>query len=145
MAAVIDVRPRLRDEQVHQPGVGSGMIGSSSPATMSVGILAAAGFRVPPHAGNQASIAVACASAIAGFAATSNVAAARRCGLATAGTLAHSFVEAFGDEERAFTAFAEDSPGKTTFLVDTYDTGRGVQAAIEVTRRLRLPRSNDYP
>ena len=27
----------------------------------------------------------------------------------------------------------------TTFLVDTYDTGRGVRNAIEVTRGLRLP------
>ena len=53
--------------------------------------------------------------------------------------MAHSFIEAFGDEEQAFAAFAQDFPGKTTFLVDAYDTGRGVRAAIDVTRRLRLP------
>ena len=62
--------------------------------------------------GINASLAVACASAIAGFAATSNVAAARRYGLAAAGTMAHSFIEAFGDEEQAFAAFAEDSPAR---------------------------------
>jgi nicotinate phosphoribosyltransferase len=67
------------------------------------------------------------------------VAAARRYGLTAAGTMAHSFIEVFEDEQQAFTAFAEDFPGKTTFLVDTYDTGRGVRAAIEVARRLRLP------
>jgi nicotinate phosphoribosyltransferase len=89
--------------------------------------------------GIDASMAVARASAIAGFAATSNVAAARRYGLAAAGTMAHSFIEAFGDERAAFTAFAEDFPGVITFLVDTYDTARGVRNAIEVTRRLRLP------
>ena len=89
--------------------------------------------------GIDAGLAVARASAIAGFTATSNVAAARRYGLAAAGTMAHSFIEAFGDEQAAFTAFAEDFPAMTTFLVDTYDTGRGVRAAIEVTRRLRLP------
>lgn len=89
--------------------------------------------------GIDAGFAVARASAIAGFTATSNVAAARRYGLAAAGTMAHSFIEAFGDEQAAFAAFAEDFPGITTFLVDTYDTARGVRNAIEVTRKLRLP------
>ena len=88
--------------------------------------------------GIDAGFAVARASAIAGFSATSNVAAARRYGLTAAGTMAHSFIEAFGDERAAFAAFAADFPGLTTFLVDTYDTGRGVRNAIEVTRRLRL-------
>jgi nicotinate phosphoribosyltransferase len=107
-------------------------------------VLAAGGAQLVDFAfrrtqGIDASLAVARASAIAGFAATSNVAAARRYGLAAVGTMAHSFIEAFGDEEQAFAAFAEDFPGMTTFLVDTYDTDRGVRAAIEVTRRLRLP------
>jgi nicotinate phosphoribosyltransferase len=86
--------------------------------------------------GIDAGLAVARASAIAGSAATSNVAAARRYGLAAAGTMAHSFIEAFGDERAAFAAFAGDFPGLTTFLVDTYDTARGVRNAIEVTRRV---------
>jgi len=89
--------------------------------------------------GIEAGLAVARASAIAGFTATSNTEAARRYGLTAAGTMAHSYVEAFGSEERAFTAFAGDFPGKTTFLVDTYDTEQGVRAAIDVARRLRLP------
>jgi len=89
--------------------------------------------------GLAAGLAVARASAIAGFAATSNAEAARRYGLTASGTMAHSYIEAAASEEQAFTAFAEDFPGKTTFLVDTYDTGRGVRAAIEVTRRLGLP------
>jgi hypothetical protein len=81
---------------------------------------------------------VARTSAIAGFAATSNVEAARRYGLEAAGTMAHSFIEALADEEQAFTAFAEDFPGKTTFLVDTYDTERGIRAAIAVACRMGL-------
>ena len=89
--------------------------------------------------GVEAAMAVARASAIAGFAATSNADAARRYGLMAAGTMAHSYVEAFGSEEQAFTAFAADFPGKTTFLVDTYDTEQGIRAAIEVICRLRLP------
>ena len=107
-------------------------------------VLAARGAQLVDFAfrrtqGIDASMAVARASAIAGFTATSNVAAARRYGLAAAGTMAHSFIEAFGDEQAAFAAFAADFPAMTAFLVDTYDTGRGVRNAIEVTRRLRLP------
>jgi nicotinate phosphoribosyltransferase len=88
--------------------------------------------------GLDAAIAVARASAIVGFVATSNVEAARRLGLEVAGTMAHSFVEAFPSEEDAFRAFAEDHPRRTTFLVDTYDTVNGVRSAIETIRALGL-------
>ncbi len=88
--------------------------------------------------GSDAADAVARASAIVGFAATSNVAAARRHGLGVAGTMAHSFVEAFPTEIEAFEAFAEDHPERTTFLVDTYDTVQGVRNAIEAIRELAL-------
>jgi nicotinate phosphoribosyltransferase len=84
-------------------------------------------------------MAAARASAIAGFTAISNTEAARRYGLVAAGTMAHSFIEAFGSEKQAFTAFAEDFPAKTMFLVDTYDTVEGIRTAIEVARTLSLP------
>jgi nicotinate phosphoribosyltransferase len=86
--------------------------------------------------GIEAARAAARASAIAGFGATSNVEAAREFGLEVAGTMAHSFVTAFDDERDAFRAFAEDHPGRTTFLVDTYDTLQGVRHAIEVFEEL---------
>ncbi|HWC69948.1 MAG TPA: nicotinate phosphoribosyltransferase [Actinomycetota bacterium] len=88
--------------------------------------------------GVEAAMAIARASALVGFAATSNVEAARRYGLVVAGTMAHSFVEAFPTEVEAFRAFAEDHPGRTTFLVDTYDTLAGVRAAIDTIRDLEL-------
>jgi nicotinate phosphoribosyltransferase len=88
--------------------------------------------------GLDAAMTVARSSAIAGFAATSNVEAARRFGLVAAGTMAHSFVEAFASEEEAFRAFAEDHPTRCTFLVDTYDTLRGVETATRVIRDLGL-------
>jgi nicotinate phosphoribosyltransferase len=92
--------------------------------------------------GVEAAMAVTRASAIAGFAATSNVEGARRMDLHPAGTMAHSYVEAFGDEAAAFHAFAEDFPERTTFLVDTYDTLGGVRTAIEVIRERGLETSS---
>lgn len=88
--------------------------------------------------GLDAAEAVARASAIVGFEATSNVEAARRLNLPLAGTMAHSFIEAFPNEEEAFRAFAVDHPHRTTFLVDTYDTANGVRNAIATIRELGL-------
>jgi nicotinate phosphoribosyltransferase len=88
--------------------------------------------------GLDAALAVARCSAIVGFAATSNVEAARRYGLQAAGTMAHSYIESFASEKEAFRTFARDFPNRTTFLVDTYDTLNGVRTAIEVIDELRL-------
>jgi nicotinate phosphoribosyltransferase len=90
--------------------------------------------------GVDAGMAVARLSAMAGFVATSNVEAARRYGLPAAGTMAHSYVEAFPTEADAFRAYAEDRPAHRTFLVDTYDTLDGVRAAIATIRELGLTR-----
>ncbi|WP_439657808.1 nicotinate phosphoribosyltransferase [Lentzea sp. HUAS TT2] len=86
--------------------------------------------------GPDAAMAAARASAIAGFAGTSYVAAAARYGLSPSGTMAHSYVQAFPDESTAFEAFAADYPSTAVFLVDTYDTLTGVDRAIEVARRM---------
>lgn len=86
--------------------------------------------------GAEAGIGVARATAIVGFDATSNVEAARRLGLRAAGTMAHSYVEAFPSEIEAFHAFAEDFPDRVVLLVDTYETELGVGNAIEVARKL---------
>jgi nicotinate phosphoribosyltransferase len=87
--------------------------------------------------GVEASLAVARATAIVGFAATSNVEAARTLGLPPTGTMAHSYIEAFETETEAFRAYAKDYPDRVVLLVDTYDTHRGVEKAIEVARELR--------
>ena len=107
---------------------------------MAAGDIELVDFALRRTHGAEAGLAVARSSAIAGFAATSNVEAARRYGLRTAGTMAHSYIEAFRSEREAFRAFAEDLPGRTTFLVDTYDTLAGVAAAIDVMRELGLTR-----
>jgi nicotinate phosphoribosyltransferase len=86
--------------------------------------------------GTEAALAVARATAVVGFAATSNVEAARTLGLQATGTMAHSYVEAFPSELEAFRAFAEDYPDRVTLLVDTYDTESGVENAIRVAGEL---------
>jgi nicotinate phosphoribosyltransferase len=86
--------------------------------------------------GTEAALAVARATAIAGFAATSNVEGARTLGLRAAGTMAHSYVAAFSSEAEAFRAFAEDYPDRVVLLVDTYDTRAGVERAIEAANDL---------
>lgn len=88
--------------------------------------------------GTEAAMAVARASAMVGFAATSNVEAARRYELPVAGTMAHSFIEAFPTERDAFRAYAQDHPSGATFLVDTYDALNGVRNAIEIIEELAL-------
>ena len=84
-----------------------------------------------------AAVAAARAAWIAGFAGTSNEEAARTFGVAVSGTMAHAFVLAHAadhgedGEAGAFRAFAETFDAPTTALIDTYDTLRGVDRAIE--------------
>ncbi|MGY6498742.1 MAG: nicotinate phosphoribosyltransferase, partial [Microcella sp.] len=80
----------------------------------------------------EAAIAAARAAHIAGFAATSNLAAGERWGIPTMGTAAHAFTLLHDSEEEAFRAqVAALGPG-TTLLVDTYDVERGVETAVRV-------------
>jgi nicotinate phosphoribosyltransferase len=79
------------------------------------------------------------ASYLAGFDGTSNVEAARRLGIPCVGTMAHSWVQAFGDEAESFAAFARVFPG-ATLLVDTYDTEEGVRRAAAIEPPVRAVR-----
>ena len=80
----------------------------------------------------QAAVASARAAYLAGFASTSNLAAAQRYGVPTAGTAAHAFTLLHDDERAAFAAQIESLGTSTTLLVDTYDITRGIELAIEV-------------
>ncbi len=86
--------------------------------------------------GLEASLHAARASYIAGFTATSNVLAGKLFGIPVTGTMAHSYVESFPGEEEAFSAFAENFPENTVFLIDTYDTLNGARIAARVAQKL---------
>ena len=80
-------------------------------------------------------------AAIAGFAATSNVAAAVRYGLPASGTMAHSFLTALAGNDPAgelgaFRTFAEHYRGDPVLLVDTWDTAGGIDHAVVVAQEL---------
>lgn len=86
--------------------------------------------------GREAGMAAARSSSMVGFSGTSNVAAAKAFGLRPVGTMAHAFVETFGDEKRAFEAFAATFPDHSAFLVDTYDSLLGLKHAVQVASKL---------
>jgi nicotinate phosphoribosyltransferase len=79
-----------------------------------------------------AAVAAARAAYLAGFASTSNLEAARRYGVPTAGTAAHAFTLLHDDERAAFSAQVAALGKDTTLLVDTYDITRGIEIAVEV-------------
>ncbi len=74
---------------------------------------------------------------LVGLAGTSNVAGADRYGVAATGTMAHAFIQAHEDETDAFRAFARAYGNATVLLVDTYDSHRGIEHAIEVAAECR--------
>lgn len=80
----------------------------------------------------EAAVAAARASYIAGFASTSNLAARARHGVPSAGTSAHSFTLLHDSEGEAFTAQVAAQGTGTTLLVDTYDVAEAVRRGVEI-------------
>jgi nicotinate phosphoribosyltransferase len=77
------------------------------------------------------------AAIIGGAAGTSNVLGGKEFGVKVMGTMAHSWVMAFGSEEEAFAAYAEIYPQHPVFLIDTFDTlNSGIINAIKVGKRI---------
>src|SRR5256886_3296420 len=80
--------------------------------------------------GPEAGVLAARAAYIGGCTGTSNVNAGARFGIPTFGTLAHSFVIAYSDEEEAFRRFQQFFPDHSVLLVDTYDTLSAIEKII---------------
>ena len=74
------------------------------------------------------------AAYLAGAAATSNVAAAHDYQIPLVGTHAHSWIMSFSTETEAFRKYAQIMPHDCVLLVDTYDTQKGIEHAVEIGR-----------
>jgi nicotinate phosphoribosyltransferase len=92
-------------------------------------------FGLRRYHGTDAGMKAARAFYVAGVGSTSNVLAGGVYGIPIAGTMAHSFVQAFDEEIDAFRAFARVYPD-TILLVDTYDTIEGMEKVVELAREL---------
>ncbi|MEV4902227.1 nicotinate phosphoribosyltransferase [Citricoccus sp. NPDC055426] len=90
----------------------------------------------------ESAVAAGRAAVIAGFSATSNLAAGLRYGVPTVGTAAHSFTLLHDSEREAFEAQVASLGRDTTLLVDTFEVETGVRTAVEVAgtalRNVRL-------
>lgn len=80
----------------------------------------------------EAAVAAARAAYVAGFEASSNLAARARYGVPSTGTAAHSFTLLHDAEADAFRAQVQTLGVGTTLLVDTYDVAEAVRLAVEV-------------
>lgn len=89
----------------------------------------------------QAAVDASYAAYLGGCDATSNLAATRRYGIPSIGTMDHFAVQAAEQlgvpvqrsEAGFFAAFCELFPHAATLLVDTYDTFRGIESAVQAT------------
>jgi nicotinate phosphoribosyltransferase len=109
----------------------------SAVATAAARMVCAAGDRPCIEMGarrthEDAAVASARAAYVAGFAATSDLAAGRRWGVPTTGTAAHAFTLVHADERSAFAAQVAALGRETTLLVDTYDVEQGIRTAVDV-------------
>jgi nicotinate phosphoribosyltransferase len=86
--------------------------------------------------GAEAGLLAARASYIAGFSGTSTVLAGQHFDIPLFGTMAHSFIQAHGDEERAFEQFAHAQPDNVVLLIDTYDTEAAAHKVVALAPKL---------
>jgi nicotinate phosphoribosyltransferase len=77
------------------------------------------------------------AAYIGGANGTSNTLAGKIFDIPVMGTMAHSWIMSFNEEEQAFDAYAQIYPDRTVFLIDTYDTLQsGIHNAIKAGKKL---------
>lgn len=86
--------------------------------------------------GAEAGLLAARASYLAGFSGTATVLAGAVFDVPLYGTMAHSFIQAHGDESTAFEHFARSHPQNTVLLIDTYDTEAAAAKVVVLANEL---------
>jgi len=86
--------------------------------------------------GAEAGLLAARSSYMAGFSGSATVLAGALYGIPLFGTMAHSYIEAFGGEQEAFVSYARANRNNVTLLIDTYDTLQGAGHAVKAARQL---------
>lgn len=92
--------------------------------------------------GAEAGLLAARASYLAGFSGTATVLAGTLYDIPVFGTMAHSFIQAHGDESEAFEHFARSHPDNTILLIDTYDTETAAHKAVALANKLKMDHIN---
>lgn len=92
--------------------------------------------------GAEAGLLAARASYLAGFSGTATVLAGTLYDIPVFGTMAHSFIQAHGDESEAFEHFARSHPDNTILLIDTYDTEIAAHKAVALANKLKMDHIN---
>lgn len=88
--------------------------------------------------GVNGAIAATRAAFVGGCHSTSNTMGGKLFGIPVMGTMAHSFIMTFDEEKESFRAFARAYPHNAIFLIDTYDSIKGVENAIEVAKEMQI-------
>ncbi|MDO4674629.1 nicotinate phosphoribosyltransferase [Campylobacter sp.] len=88
--------------------------------------------------GSEAALKGARSALIGGCAATSNTLAAKLYAAKASGTMAHSWVQMFGDEFSAFCAYLKLYPKNPILLIDTYDCLAGLENAMRAFREFGI-------
>ena len=86
--------------------------------------------------GLEAGVIASRAAYIGGMDATSNVLASKLYDIPITGTISHSWILAFDNEEEAFIASANLMQDETVLLVDTYNTKTGIDNVINTAQQM---------
>lgn len=92
--------------------------------------------------GAMAGLKVARCAYLAGFQGSSNVLAGMRYAIPLAGTMAHSFVMAFKKERESFSTYSRTFPANTILLIDTYDSKKGINNAVQIGLEMKQGGNN---
>jgi len=138
---LLEVYGPLLEAQLVETGLLARVTYQTSMATKAARLRLAAGerpvsdFGLRSAHGPEAGMRLARSARIGGLASTSNVAGAAAYGLEATGTMAHSFVLAYSNEQAALESFVRIYGARSVLLVDTYDAVEGIRVAVDVAAR----------